>query len=409
MRIGPGMAPKALLYALKVFGCPTGGAGRRCLRAPALDWALDPNGDGNFSDHLDVVNISLGGDYSDRRRSRERDRPQHHQARRDAGLLRRQRRRLLRHRRRAGAPEALSVASVRDAFELLDAIEVTAPAGIAGNKPGQYSVAFDYEGVNVTGQVVKMTDPANLDGCLPFSPADAAIVAGKFVWLEWDDNDATRRCGSVGRSGNAVAAGATGALFTSTLEHFAAGITGSAVIPVFQMTGPVTNELRPSLDAGTLVRPSGRRSAQRVPFVDPDIEDTPSSFTSRGTRTPGVKPDVAAPGDTIVSTAIGTGNEQTSISGTSMASPARGGHRGAHPPGASRPGRPTRSRPPSWTRPPTTSGRRKARPGRSRPRTASGPDVSTRAQRSATSSSPMTRAPRPSSASGSASSRPPRT
>ncbi len=30
---------------------------------PALDWALDPNGDGDFSDHLDIVNLSLGSDY----------------------------------------------------------------------------------------------------------------------------------------------------------------------------------------------------------------------------------------------------------------------------------------------------------------------------------------------------------
>ena len=29
---------------------------------PALDWALDPNGDGDFSDHLDIINMSLGGD-----------------------------------------------------------------------------------------------------------------------------------------------------------------------------------------------------------------------------------------------------------------------------------------------------------------------------------------------------------
>ena len=42
-------------------------------------------------------------------------------------------------------------------------------------------------------------------------------------------------------------------MFTSELVHFNAGITGSAVIPVFQMTGPVTDELRPAMEAGTLV------------------------------------------------------------------------------------------------------------------------------------------------------------
>ena len=57
--IGPGTAPKASLYALKVFGCEGG----TNLTARALDWALDPNGDGDFSDKLDVVNLSLGSDF----------------------------------------------------------------------------------------------------------------------------------------------------------------------------------------------------------------------------------------------------------------------------------------------------------------------------------------------------------
>jgi hypothetical protein len=87
------------------------------------------------------------------------------------------------------------------------------------------------------------------------------------------------------------------------------------------MTGSVTNELRPAMEAGTLtVRMGGDLRASLKTF-DPAIEDTPSSFTSRGTRAPGVKPDVAAPGDTIVSTFIGSGNGVLSNSGTSMASP----------------------------------------------------------------------------------------
>jgi hypothetical protein len=43
LRIGPGVAPKAQLYMLRVFGC-TGSTG---LTTQAIDWAVDPNGDGN--------------------------------------------------------------------------------------------------------------------------------------------------------------------------------------------------------------------------------------------------------------------------------------------------------------------------------------------------------------------------
>lgn len=56
LQIGPGAAPEATLYALKIFG-----ASRESdIVIPAIEWAVDPNGDGDFSDHLDVINLSLG-------------------------------------------------------------------------------------------------------------------------------------------------------------------------------------------------------------------------------------------------------------------------------------------------------------------------------------------------------------
>ena len=58
--IGPGVAPLASLYAIKVFGDTEGSTG---LAAQAIEWALDPNQDTSFSDHLDVVNLSLGSGF----------------------------------------------------------------------------------------------------------------------------------------------------------------------------------------------------------------------------------------------------------------------------------------------------------------------------------------------------------
>jgi hypothetical protein len=55
-RVLPGIAPQASLYAIKIFGCQ----GSSALLIPALDYALDPNGDGDTSDHLDIVVISTG-------------------------------------------------------------------------------------------------------------------------------------------------------------------------------------------------------------------------------------------------------------------------------------------------------------------------------------------------------------
>ena len=59
LRIGPGIAPLAKLYAYRVFGC----AGSTDLVSAAIDRAADPNGDGDTSDHVDVINMSLGSDY----------------------------------------------------------------------------------------------------------------------------------------------------------------------------------------------------------------------------------------------------------------------------------------------------------------------------------------------------------
>ncbi|MBV9950575.1 MAG: S8 family serine peptidase [Acidimicrobiia bacterium] len=317
MRIGPGMAPKALLYAFKVFGCPEGEAASTGLVAPGIDRALDPNNDGDMSDHMDLVNISIGGDYG------TADDPE--------GLFVRN---AFRHGMLVvtsagnggdlydvgGSPnattESLSVASTRDSYELLDALQVTQPTSKAGLEPGQYSEAFDLTGYSKTAPVAHLTG-ANADGC----DAIPGRYSGKFLWLEWDDNDATRRCGSATRTDNAAAAGAAGVILTSTLEHFNAGITGDALIPTFQLKLSATRALRPALNAGTLRVRLGADLVQRIDFVDPSIQDTPSGFTSRGNRSPSIKPDIGAPGDTIVSTGRGTGNRPAVLSGTSMASP----------------------------------------------------------------------------------------
>ncbi|TNC23409.1 S8 family serine peptidase [Amycolatopsis alkalitolerans] len=318
MRIGPGTAPRSLLYAIKVFGC----AGSTNVTSQALDWALDPDGDGDFSDRLDIVNLSLGSDFG------APDDP-------DSLFVRKLARNGVLSVIAAGnggdlydvggspgnTPEALTVASSRDASVLRDAADVTAPSDVAGQKGGQYSQNFTgYDTFDATDAVVKLS-AANADGCAPYSAADKATASGKYVWLEWDDNDATRACGSAVRANNAQAAGATGVLLSSSLEHFAAGIAGNAAIPMFQFTASATTAVRPALDAGTLnvrLYGAGRASLQTY---DQSIVDTPSSFTSRGTRGPAVKPDVAAPGDTISSAFRGSGNDRTVLSGTSMATP----------------------------------------------------------------------------------------
>lgn len=324
LRIGPGTAPRAQLYALKVFGCH----GATGLAAKAMDWALDPDGDGDFSDRLDVVNLSLGSDYG------APDDPDSLFVRKLAlnGVL---------PVFAAGnggdlydiggapgnTPEALTVASTRDSAVLRDGAQVTALGELGATLSGQvlggqYSQDFSgYDSLDRTAPVVRLSDPANADGCQPYSGADAAAVAGKYVWLEWDDDNATRRCGSKVRADHALAAKAAGVLLSSALERFAVGIAGNAGMPMFQFTGPDTAALRPAVAAGTLRARLAGKLRSSVHTDDSRITDTPSEFSSRDVRGPALKPDVAAPGDTIASALTGSGSGVLVISGTSMASP----------------------------------------------------------------------------------------
>jgi hypothetical protein len=227
------------------------------------------------------------------------------------------------------APASLAVASSVDSFQMRDGLRINTPPEVAGIAAGQFSIAYDWANEpTVTGDVVKIPGAFgpgdnNSDGCDALSPTEADAVAGKVAWLYWDDNDATRQCGSVARSGNVAAAGAIGAIFTSDLDVFGAGITGSDTIPVIQLPKAQTDRLTPAVDAGTLNVTFDGSLQSTIKDITPAISDTLSSFSSRGPHGSigVVKPDVTAPGDTIASAGMGTGNNVLVISGTSMASP----------------------------------------------------------------------------------------
>ena len=315
--VGPGTAPMAGLYALKVFGDV---AGSTSLTSLALDHAADPNGDGAFDDRLDVVNLSLGAAGS------AADDPESQQIAELTAL---------------GTTVVLSAGNEGDVEDIggspgngfagltvawsvgkdiaFDALEVTEASDpdLVGRHAGQNSVA--YSGADVTASVAHLG--ASFDGCEPFTAEQAAAVAGKIAYLWWDDDDATRRCGSVLRFNNAAAAGAVGVVLPTELPVFSAGISGNAAIPGVQLTAAATAALRPEIEAGTLVAHIGPSLA--LAARQDVARDTLSASSSRGVHGSlgWGKPDVAAPGQQIVSAGVGTGNGPRVNNGTSMAAP----------------------------------------------------------------------------------------
>ncbi|WP_232675943.1 S8 family serine peptidase [Nocardioides sp. R-C-SC26] len=318
LRVGPGTAPKVGLYGLKVFGCE----GSTDAVIPALDWSLDPNGDGLFDDRLDIVNLSLGYAFSpiDDPEVAVADELARHgvlavfSAGNDGDIT---------DIAGSNAASSLVVASTVDASQVRDGLRVDAPSALKGVVGGQVSSAYPWLESEPVGGEVAVLSEGNADGCDPLGDADAAAVQGRIAWLEWDDDDATRRCGSAGRAGNVAAAGAIGALFTSDRDIFGAGILGIEEIPVFQLTRASTGALRSAAEAGDLAVTFDGALLAAFEDVTPGIVDQASDFTSRGSHgSLGVsKPDVAAVGDSVFSAYMGTGSEGVSFSGTSMAAP----------------------------------------------------------------------------------------
>ncbi|MCR6705426.1 MAG: S8 family serine peptidase [Cellulomonas sp.] len=330
-QIGPGSAPGATVWAFKVFG-DIGGSTN--LTSLALDRAADPNGDGDLSDHVDVVNMSLGSDGS------PADDPDNllvdeltklgvvvAVASGNAGDI----------TDVGGAPgnaaSSLTVANSVGA-PVLDAarvIEADAAALRGQTFAGQNSIAYS-GGADVTAPVVFLG--AKFDGCTPFTPEQAAAVAGRIVYLWWDETPA-RVCGSVARFTNASTAGAAGVVLPTDVDVFSAGISGNAAIPGIQLTKSSTEALMSEIEAGSLRLQIGPSLAMRG--TQAGAGDLLNSGSSRGVHgSLGiVKPDVAAPGTGILSAASGGGAAGHVLSGTSMATPHVAGIaalvRAAHP------------------------------------------------------------------------------
>jgi subtilisin family serine protease len=320
MRIGPGVAPAALLYAYKVFGCE----GSTSVVAAAIDRATDPNSDGDPSDHADVINMSLGADFGS---PEDGDSVAANMAV-DRGVN------VVVASGNAGdtydvggspgdAVKVLTVANSVDALNQVDSLTVSTATLVNGGDDyaAERSVAYDWaDDPDLAGEVVRLTESDNLDGCDTLSTTDATAVDGKVAFLEWNSDDATRRCGSTARAAKVEAAGAVGFIFADDEETFSAGITGSPTIPGVMVVKSAGDAIRAALANTTLtVTGTGANDFRQIIAADDD-KVNPSS--SRGIRLNGnVKPDVTAVGTSVFSTGVGTGTEGASFTGTSMATP----------------------------------------------------------------------------------------
>lgn len=303
--IGPGVAPLADLYAVRVFGC----AGSTAFTVDAIEWAVDND--------MDVINMSLGSVFGVRDSSSAE--ASDNAAR--AGVI------VVASAGNSGpSPYVTGAPAVSD--RAISVAASDAVASIAGASSalstGSTIVLQNSNGAPFTSggtlpiKVLRSTDGTVSLGCDPDEYTDAGVTGMLVVTLR----------GTCARVARAVFGEQAGAAAVAMINN-AAGyppiedrITGNpdtgeeflVTIPFFGARGA---------DGGTLAGADGGTvTLTNTVIANPGFK-TFASFTSGGPRSgdSALKPDITAPGVSTRSTAIGTGNTGTRMSGTSMSAP----------------------------------------------------------------------------------------
>lgn len=307
-RVAPGVAPLADLYSLKVFGCD----GSTRLVGNALEWAADPNGDGDFSDRLDIINASLGSPYGFPNPTHAVMLDNYHAL---GGLF------VAAAGNEGGTffitgspgafPQALSVAATSD--QTFIAFRVDDPPGIAGDYAAAEASFTEplRDAGDVSGELVRAS-PAL--GCDPFD--NASEMSGKIAIIDRGD------CFFFDKINNAFDAGAIAAVvvnnnFNNPFTMAPPDGGGEVGIPGVMIRLADGDLIKEAIAAGPVTVTLTRNT-----FAGEGSE-LMAGFSSRG---PGafdglVKPEMSAPGAAIESADVGTGFQPTSKQGTSMATP----------------------------------------------------------------------------------------
>jgi len=322
--IGPGVAPRADLYSVRVFGC----SGNTNVFTEAIDWAV--------ANCMNVISMSLGSDYGvngDGGDLAEAEAAANAVA---AGIV------VVAASGNAGPtpyitsapavyPGVISVAAT-DALAGLPTAKLALSSGASINVQNNNGAAFQSPSAwpivvlrNPNGSVSLGCNPAeydkNLNGGIDITGKLVVTVRGS--------------CARVFRAGAAQHFGAAAAVMIDTspsaFPPYEGPIPGGAPDPnTGNIYEPVTIPFFGALqsDTTTLTGPTGGPAPASAVATSTGITpnagfEKVASFSSAGPRIGDsvLRPGVTAPGVATVSAAAGTGNDFKVLSGTSMATP----------------------------------------------------------------------------------------
>lgn len=298
----PGIAPGAELYAIKIFGDGPGTS--TFLQEEAIDWALDPNQDGDLSDHLDILNLSLGGDFGAVRA----DNSIAIQRAVDFGVI------VVAAAGNSGidvpyvvaapsvASGAISVAANHTGNQRYVPMILQTETGTSQMQAWAANSGHTLEGT-ISGEAYF---PA-LDGSQPCAP-DPLSIENKIVFLSLRDG-----CSSLGEAYNSFLGGAEAVVFYNNADYTYVG----GYSDFFVDTTTPFFAIREDLALAQGMHVSIELDAQS--FGRPD--NPLATFSSAGPKNGVFKPDLSAPGVNIHSAEAGSAFWGVNLSGTSMAAP----------------------------------------------------------------------------------------
>ncbi|MBT3979919.1 MAG: S8 family serine peptidase [Bacteriovoracaceae bacterium] len=309
-----GVAPKAKLHAIKVFG-KNGSTGDPVILA-ALEYAMDPNSDMDPSDKLDVVNLSLGSPF--------------------------------------GKPHIMYTEAIKNAHN--GGLIVVASAGNSGHDsyitgaPGSVneaiSVAASVDGMghNWKFRSVKFSNSGPedifteaIEGNFSKPIKEAGDISGKLVFIGDAATDLSDEVKAklkthialidrgavafVDKFKRAVEAGAIGVVVANNKEGSPIAMGGSNKhdVPGIMITRTLGLKLKDMMKVADVT--INFKTDKKI--EKPELIDTLTGFSSRGPRSQDslIKPEISAPGASIISAKMGGGHAPTKMSGTSMSSP----------------------------------------------------------------------------------------
>ena len=305
-----GVAPGVSLYAVKVCSAvSTSCSGLALLQG--IEFALDPNGDGDVSDAVDVINMSLGSPYGQIQddlaaassiasqfgvvvvvaAGNDADRPYIVSS-------------------PSIAPEAISVAQTQVPGAAQPLMTIVSPAAIAGNFPAVFQ-SWSAPLTAVIQAPVQYGNGAggNLNGCAAFA---AGALTGKIVLVDRGVCAFSDKIRNVANGGGLI--GVIGLVAPGNPFDGAFGGGPAITIPGYMISQATSVAIKSQLAGGVVARFDPNATIPLVRSVVSTSARGPSySFNS-------IKPEIAAPGASV-SAEAGTGTGQTVFGGTSGATP----------------------------------------------------------------------------------------